>query len=1071
MPHFPLLSILIWLPIGAGAGVLALAAAGVGARALKWIALAVAAAVFLLSLPLFFAFDASFVGLQFVEDSEWAPRFGMRYSLGVDGFSAPMILLNTVTTLLVIPAGWDSIRSRVGGYLAAFLLMSGFTNGVFAAADAALFYVFWEATLIPLFIVIGVWGGARRVYAAIKFFLFTLAGSLLMLVALVYLYRETGSFALADYRAAPLSMAAQALLFFAFLAAFAVKMPMTPVHTWLPDAHVEAPTGGSIVLAAVMLKLGAYGFLRLSLPIAPDASQRFGWLIIALSLVAIVYIGVVALMQKDMKKLIAYSSVAHMGFVTLGIFLFDERGMVGGVAQMVSHGFVSGALFLCVGMIYDRMRTRQIDDFGGVANTMPRFAAFLLLFSMANAGLPGTSGFVGEFLVILSAVNFNVWVGVLAATALITGASYTLWMYKRAIFGEIANDRVRVLTDIGARETALLTAFAALVLWMGIYPLPITELARGTANELLAHVERGKLPIKEQTMSEDFKRDTIDSRMKKICEETGWNFEKPVEKGYAFQKWVGELLVRYDSHVEDDDIDSCMLLSRDLGVDIILDDTVQKHCYVVQCKYVGKRAKSSSDSIRGFFDLHKDLMNDQWVTQSNASSDAKSLLGDYRSKMQQGWRATWIFVSTAQIQDTDKCIAERHTATHSDNNVAVECRVWDLSEIKKVNREADSREKSIPDQVEFDIQQNQMLELDLSRKTLVAVVKGNSLKNLYQQYGKTLCAINIREFLGERGINKGIVQTAKNRPADFFYFNNGISAICSEFNLSSNRVVAKKFQIINGAQTIGSLNQAPVNDSIWILLRLTEGEKVASEKGFNAEIIRYNNSQNAIKDSDFRSNDAIQVAIHRKFAEITKPGALPKKIAYQPKRGHRRAKSGHMSLGIEDLAKILFAYKDNPCVSLESPKTLWDIEHRYRDVFGDPGDGWTENQFNECLLALAFYYGIDTKIKAIKRESRNAGRDSSEQSYLSRLKYHILGLSRIFVEYRQLPVELWKNEVKFRKEFDEFWRSQIVFTASIKGEASRATDVKGLYNIVRNNERWKKLRDDYSAAISGGAIG
>ena len=493
MPHFPLLSILIWLPIGAGAGVLALAAAGVGARALKWIALAVAAAVFLLSLPLFFAFDSSFVGLQFVEDSEWAPRFGMRYSLGADGFSAPMILLNTVTTLLVIPAGWDSIRSRVGGYLAAFLLMSGFTNGVFAAADAALFYVFWEATLIPLFIVIGVWGGARRVYAAIKFFLFTLAGSLLMLVALVYLYRETGSFALADYRAAPLSMAAQALLFFAFLAAFAVKMPMTPVHTWLPDAHVEAPTGGSIVLAAVMLKLGAYGFLRLSLPIAPDASQRFGWLIIALSLVAIVYIGVVALMQKDMKKLIAYSSVAHMGFVTLGIFLFDERGMVGGVAQMVSHGFVSGALFLCVGMIYDRMRTRRIDDFGGVANTMPRFAAFLLLFSMANAGLPGTSGFVGEFLVILSAVNFNVWVGVLAATALITGASYTLWMYKRAIFGEIANDRVRVLTDIGARETALLTAFAALVLWMGIYPLPITELARETAIDLLAHVAKGKL--------------------------------------------------------------------------------------------------------------------------------------------------------------------------------------------------------------------------------------------------------------------------------------------------------------------------------------------------------------------------------------------------------------------------------------------------------------------------------------------------------------------------------------------------------------------------------------------------
>ena len=488
-----LLSWLIWLPITGGVFVLLSAYLGISDAAKKHIGIGVAGVTFLLSLPLFFGFDRTTAALQFVESVAWIDRFNIRYGLGVDGLSVLMILLNTLTTTLVLAACWDSIQKHVGWYVAAFLLMSGFTNGVFAATDAVLFYIFWEATLIPLFIVIGIWGGARRIYAAIKFFLFTLGGSLLMLIALIYLYNQTSDFAIAALHAVPLSAREQALLFFAFLAAFAVKVPMTPVHTWLPDAHVEAPTGGSIVLAAVMLKLGTYGFLRFSLPITPDASVEYANLMIVLSLIAIIYIGLVAIVQTDMKKLIAYSSIAHMGFVTLGFFLFDSLGMVGGIIQMLSHGFVSGALFFCVGVVYDRMHTRNIADYGGVVNTMPKYAAFFMLFAMANAGLPITSGFVGEFLVILSALRENFWIGVAAASTLITGAAYTLWMYKRVIFGDTANDAVRALKDINPREQGLLAVFAFFVLLLGIYPFPFIDMLNVSVENLLLQVANGKL--------------------------------------------------------------------------------------------------------------------------------------------------------------------------------------------------------------------------------------------------------------------------------------------------------------------------------------------------------------------------------------------------------------------------------------------------------------------------------------------------------------------------------------------------------------------------------------------------
>ena len=490
----PYLSLSIWVPIVAGVAVLAIGRDR-DAMTARWIALAGALAGFLVTVPLYAHFDVATSALQFVEHRDWIPYFDIYYYVGVDGISVLFILLNSFITLLVVWAGWRVITVRVAQYMAAFLIMSGFINGAFAAQDAILFYVFFEAMLIPMYLIIGIWGGPNRVYAAIKFFLYTLLGSLLMLVAFVYLYQKSGSFALKDWYDLPLSMKTQMLIFIAFFAAFAVKVPMWPVHTWLPDAHPEAPTGGSVVLAAVTLKIGAYGFIRFILPILPDASrspQVVGF-IVTLSLIAVVYIGFVALVQADMKRLIAYSSISHMGIVTLGFFLFSAQGMEGSLAQMISHGFVSAAMFLCVGVLYDRMHTHLIADFGGVANTMPKFAAFMMLFSMANAGLPATSGFVGEFLVILAAVKVNFWIAFLAATSLILGAAYTLWMYKRVIYGAVANAHVAALKDLDRREFWLLGALAAAVLIMGVWPRPFIDVMHVSVVDLLAHVAKTKL--------------------------------------------------------------------------------------------------------------------------------------------------------------------------------------------------------------------------------------------------------------------------------------------------------------------------------------------------------------------------------------------------------------------------------------------------------------------------------------------------------------------------------------------------------------------------------------------------
>ena len=487
-----LLSFAIWVPILGAIPILALGSER--RTAVRWLALFVALAGFLVTLPLYLGFDRNFLGMQFIEVAPWIPHFNIQYLLGVDGISVLFILLNSFITILVVLAGWAVIENKAAQYMAAFLIMSGLMNGIFAALDAILFYVFFEASLIPMYIIIGVWGGPNRVYAAFKFFLYTLLGSLLMLVSLLYLFFASDySFNILDWHQLRLSMTPQILIFLAFLMAFAVKVPMWPVHTWLPDAHVEAPTGGSVVLAAIMLKLGAYGFLRFSLPIAPDASHYLAPMMIALSLIAVVYIGLIALVQADMKKLVAYSSISHMGFVTLGFFIFNNLGMEGALVQMISHGFVSGAMFLCIGVMYDRMHSRQIADYGGVVNTMPKFAALFLFFAMANSGLPATSGFVGEFMVILGAVRFDFWVGFIAATTLILGAAYTLWMYKRVIFGAIANDHVAKLTDIGAREFLILGMLAAAVLAMGIYPFPFTDVMHVSVENLLKHVAISKL--------------------------------------------------------------------------------------------------------------------------------------------------------------------------------------------------------------------------------------------------------------------------------------------------------------------------------------------------------------------------------------------------------------------------------------------------------------------------------------------------------------------------------------------------------------------------------------------------
>jgi NADH-quinone oxidoreductase subunit M len=488
-----LLSLSIWIPIAAG---LLILATGGDRHAPIQRSLALGGAIFgfLVTIPLFTAFDVQNPGMQFVQNLPWITRFNINYHLGVDGISVLFVLLNSFITVLIVIAGWSVVENRVAQYYASFLVLSGLLNGVFAALDGVLFYVFFEATLIPMFIIIGIWGGPNRVYAAVKFFLYTLLGSLLMLIALLFLYFKSGnSFEILDWHKLPIPLPTQKWLFFGFLFAFAVKVPMWPVHTWLPDAHTEAPTGGSVVLAAILLKLGAYGFVRFSLPILPDASRYFSGMMIALSLIAVVYIGLVALVQTDMKRLIAYSSISHMGFVTLGFFVFNAYGVEGALVQMISHGFVSAAMFLCVGVLYDRMHTRMISDYGGVVNTMPKFAALMMLFAMANCGLPATSGFVGEFMVIMGAMKANFWLAFLAGTTLIFGAAYTLWMYKRVMFGPVANDHVAALQDLNPRELIVLGALAIAVLLMGVYPLPFTEVMHGAVNDLLRHVAQPKI--------------------------------------------------------------------------------------------------------------------------------------------------------------------------------------------------------------------------------------------------------------------------------------------------------------------------------------------------------------------------------------------------------------------------------------------------------------------------------------------------------------------------------------------------------------------------------------------------
>ena len=487
-----ILSLAIWLPI---IGAMVVFALGSERRDLaRLISLVVAIAGFIVTLPLYLGFNSQVAGMQFVEQAVWIPRFNIEYLLGVDGISVLFVLLNSFITILVVLAGWQVIKEKQAQYMGAFLVMSGLMNGIFCALDGVLFYVFFEASLIPMYLIIGIWGGPKRVYAAFKFFLYTLLGSLLMLVALIWLFLESGgSFNILEWHQLRIGMAPQILIFIAFMLSFAVKVPMWPVHTWLPDAHVEAPTGGSVVLAAIALKLGAYGFLRFSLPIVPDASHAMAPVMIALSLIAVIYIGFVALAQSDMKKLVAYSSISHMGFVTLGFFIFNQLGIEGALVQMISHGFVSAAMFLCIGVMYDRMHSREIADYGGVVNTMPKFAAFFLLFAMANSGLPATSGFVGEFMVILAAIKFNFWIGFAAATTLILGAAYTLWMYKRVVFGAVANSHVAALEDINSREILILGILAISVLAMGLYPFPFTDVMHATVDNLLKHVAISKL--------------------------------------------------------------------------------------------------------------------------------------------------------------------------------------------------------------------------------------------------------------------------------------------------------------------------------------------------------------------------------------------------------------------------------------------------------------------------------------------------------------------------------------------------------------------------------------------------